>query len=97
MPSACFRVKREDGKNAWHEYGKTGWGEDGKIGFMARNYTAAHASNAHEKLRETYTKCDEAFVEKHWALEWEQPAYRFGKIELFDDKDLTGCDDIMVH
>jgi len=91
------KVKNKDGKTAWDEYGKTGWGESGQLGFMARDTTAVHSTNAHDKLRKYYTKCEEAFVEKHWALEWEQDAYHFDKIELYDDKDLTGCGDMLQY
>uniref|UniRef100_A0A7S3Q9I0 Carbohydrate sulfotransferase n=1 Tax=Chaetoceros debilis TaxID=122233 RepID=A0A7S3Q9I0_9STRA len=88
-------IKSIDGKTAWDQHGKTGWGESGKSAFMVRD-TAHHATNAHDKLRKYYTECEEVFVEKHWASEWEQEAYHFDKIQLFDGKDLSGCFEMRI-
>lgn len=69
---------------AWEDYGKTGWGSEGNTAFMVRD-TAHHATNAHDKLRKYYTPCLEMFVEKHWAVEWEQHVFHFNKFRLFDE------------
>ncbi len=80
-------------KTTWDEHGKTGWGKDGTEAFLARDNEAYHKTNAHGRLRDVYTKCDEAFVEKHWAVEWAHDKYHFEKFKLFDgDADLSDCE-----
>ena len=74
----------ENHTTAWDDYGKTGWGSQGNTAFMVRD-TAHHATNAHDKLRKYYTPCLEMFVEKHWAVEWEQHVFHFDKFRLFED------------
>ena len=70
-------VKSEKtGLSAWEQYGSTGWGSNGTKAFMEHEKTG-HATNAGERLSKFYTKEDEEFVEKHWAIEWESGVYEF--------------------
>ena len=78
--------------SAWDDYGKTGWGKNGTGAFMYRD-TAHHATNAHDKLRLYYTsRCAEAFVERHWASEWNQTVFSFEKFHLYNDTDVHDSD-----
>ncbi len=73
---------------AWEKFGKSGWGEDGRRAFLHEIDSDAYA----EELQEVYTKCHEAFVEKHWAVEWGHPIYNFEKTHLFNHADLSDCE-----
>ncbi len=80
------------GENAWDAYGKTGWGKNGIGAFMSKN-EAPHSRNAHDKLREYFTTCTEAFVEKHWQSEWTHDTYHFDTFHLFEDESMKkDCD-----
>lgn len=84
-------IKSKEGTTAWDDYGKTGWGKDGSYPFMVRDL-APHATNAHDKLRKYYNKCEEAFVEKHWDIEWDFDGYHFDKTSLFENhEDTSNC------
>lgn len=82
----------KDGRTAWDEYGSTGWGENhtsafGEIG------EAHHRTNAHEKLREYYSPCTEAFVRDRWREDFTSPHFHFDEIILFDPPaDIELCD-----
>eukprot|EP01083_Nonionella_stella_P067986 180186_1 len=88
-------VTSSNGTTAWDDYGSTGWGEDGTSAFMARRSTP-HTTGSHDKTAMYYSKCDEAFVEKYWAADWEHDMYHFKSIHLFDDKDLSDCTEMLL-
>jgi len=69
-------------KTAWEEFGSNGWGPNGTLAFMERD-SAHHATNAHDHLKEYYTKENEVFVEQHWAIEWNQSVYEFEPFHLY--------------
>ena len=73
---------RTSGQSLWDEHGKTGYGTNGTSPFLSRR-SEIHVTNAHAKLRQYFTSNDEAFVEKHWAAEWEQDFYHFEPFHLF--------------
>ena len=63
---------------------------------MARRSTP-HTTGSHDVIDMYYSKCDEAFVEKYWAEEWEHAMYHFERSHLFDDEDLSDCTDILLQ
>jgi hypothetical protein len=89
----------EKGTTAWDDYGKTGWGEDGTLPFVMMNtsHLDEHTTNARDKLYQFYNKCEEAFVEKHWAAEWEHGMYHFDQFHLFENEDLSDCSDNVME
>jgi len=95
-------VTSSNGTTAWDDYGSTGWGEDGTSAFMARrSRSTPHTTGSHDVIDMYYSKCDEAFVEKYWAEEWEHPMYHFERIHLFhddddEDEDLSDCTDMLL-
>lgn len=74
----------KDGVSAWDRWGKT-WEFNRTGGFMQTYAANYHATNAREKLMQYYKAEDEKFVDKHWAIEWNQPYYHFDRIKLFPD------------
>jgi hypothetical protein len=77
----------KDNLTAWEKFGSTGWGEDGTASFMSSSKLSYHRTDARAKMTKYYTKCDEVFVEKYSARDWESPFFRFDKIELYERSD----------
>lgn len=88
-------VTSSRGTTAWDDYASTGWGEDGTSAFMTKRSTP-HTTDSNIKARDYYSKCDEAFVEKYWAEEWEHDVYHFEKNHSLDNEDLSDCTDIIL-
>ncbi|GFH56307.1 hypothetical protein CTEN210_12783 [Chaetoceros tenuissimus] len=85
--SLLSSVKHQvNGTSLWEDVGSAGWGPEGKTGFMVKD-EAAHATSAHDHLREYYTPCLEMFVKKHWATEWESEYFHFEPFRLFDESE----------
>ena len=74
----------KDGLTAWEKYAKTGWGENSQDSFLHKD-VALHATNARDKLRKYYSRCDEAIVEKHWSKDWESPFFHFDEVKLYNE------------
>jgi hypothetical protein len=88
-------VTSSRGTTAWDDYASTGWGEDGTSAFMTKRSTP-HTTDSHIKARDYYSKCDEAFVEKYWAEDWEHDMYHFEKNHLLDNEDLSDCTNMII-
>lgn len=67
---------------AWEKYGSHGWGKNGTESFMQNN-SAGHSTrektkikmNATERLCTVLRPEDEAYIEKHWHVEWDNHQY----------------------
>jgi len=78
-------ISKKDGLSAWEKYGVSGWGLNKTQCFLQSN-NANHATDAHDKLRKYYTKCNEQFVERRWRAEWESPFLHFTEFSLYPEQ-----------
>lgn len=74
----------KDNLTAWEKFGKSGFGKNGNDPFMVSQSFEDHHTDARDKLTKYYGKCDEIFVEKYSAREWESPYFHFEKIKLYN-------------
>ena len=73
-----------DGVSAWAKHGQRNIRrDDGIVGGFMQSNVSPHATDARAKLLETYTAENEAFVEKNWAVEWDNSFFHFEPVKLY--------------
>jgi len=86
-------IKSSDGTTAWDEYGEMYWlREGGHLCLLGEG----SCPPCHHNAKDIYTQCEEAFVEKHWAADWEHGSYHFDEFRYSTDDDMSNCTDMIL-